>query len=50
VDGPKPDSDDVGGEMYRVIKYGTSKLTETDLNDVITYLQELRPVHHILVK
>lgn len=48
--GSKPDGDDVGGEMYRIIKYGTAALTQSDLDDVITYLKELKPIHNTVTK
>lgn len=50
TEGTKPDGVDVGGEMYKYIKYGTSKLTEQDLNDVIEYLQSLKPINHSVHK
>lgn len=43
-DGTTPDGDDVGGEMYKVIKYGTRTLSESDMDDVITYLMDLKPI------
>ena len=49
-DGSTPDGGDVGGEMYRIVKYGTAKLTESDLDDVITYLQDLKAVSNTAVK
>ncbi|MGZ3788399.1 MAG: c-type cytochrome [Bacteriovorax sp.] len=50
TDGSKPDGDEVSGEMYRIIKYGTSKLSASDLDDVITYLQDLKAVHNTAKK
>ena len=50
TEGTKPDGVDVGGEMYRIIKYGTKQLTESDLDDVITYIKDLKPVHNTAVK
>jgi mono/diheme cytochrome c family protein len=50
TDGSTPDGGDVGGEMYRIVKYGTAKLTESDLDDVITYLQDLKAVHNTAIK
>jgi mono/diheme cytochrome c family protein len=50
VDGTKPDGIDVGGEMFKVIKYGTRGLTPSDLDDVVTYLKSLKAVKYIPVK
>jgi mono/diheme cytochrome c family protein len=47
-DGSKPEGDDVGGEMYNIIKYGTAKLSDSDLDDVVLYLQSLRPISNSL--
>ena len=49
-EGSTPDGDDVGGEMYRIIKYGTAHLTKSDLDDVITYLQDLKPINNTAIK
>lgn len=44
--GMKPNFDDVQGEMAAVINHGTSKMTETDLDAMIAYLQSLPPIVH----
>lgn len=49
-DGGKPDGMDVGGEMYRIIRYGTAQLSDSDLNAVVTYLKSLKPMPTSIVK
>jgi mono/diheme cytochrome c family protein len=49
-EGTTPDGDDVGGEMYRIIKYGTAKLSDSDLDDVVVYLKSLKPIKGLTKK
>ena len=41
--GMTPDGDVTGGEMYRVIRDGTSRLSEDDRAAMATYLRSVRP-------
>jgi mono/diheme cytochrome c family protein len=41
-----PDGDVAGGSMTEVVENATSKLTDEDLEAVITYLQSLPPLHN----
>ena len=41
-----PDGDVAGGSMIEVVEKGTSKLTDEDLEAVITYLQNLKPLQN----
>ena len=43
-----PKAHSVGGDMKKIVKFGTSQLTESDLDSIIDYLQSLRPVKHKL--
>ncbi len=43
-EGVTADGDVVGGDMGKIVKVGTSKLTEKDLEAVTAYLQSLSPV------
>ncbi len=43
-EGVTEDGDVVGGDMAKIVKVGTSKLTEKDLEGVTVYLQSLAPV------
>ena len=43
-EGVTEDGDVVGGDMAKIVKVGTSKLTEKDLKAVTIYLQNLPPV------
>lgn len=43
-EGETPTGEIVDGDMWLVVKNGTSKLTDADREDVITYLQELKAV------
>ena len=48
--GETPDGGEVSGEMYRVIRNGTAKLTKEDRADLIEYLQNLKSVNHKMEK
>lgn len=43
--GELPDGGEVSGEMYRIIKNGTAKLTASDRASVIEYLQSFKSVY-----
>ncbi|MBY0518435.1 MAG: cytochrome c [Bacteriovoracaceae bacterium] len=43
--GELPDGDEVSGDMYRVVRNGTAKLTEEDRMALITYLKDLKSVN-----
>lgn len=48
-EGETPTGEIVSGDMWQVIKNGTSKLTDSDRTDVIVYLQSLRAVKNTVV-
>jgi mono/diheme cytochrome c family protein len=48
--GETPDGGEVSGEMYRVIRNGTAKLTAEDRADLIEYLQNLKSVNRKMEK
>lgn len=48
--GELPDGGEVSGEMYRVIKNGTAKLTASDRASVIEYLQSFKSVYRSPIK
>ena len=45
MEGVTEDGDVVSGNMAKIVKAGTSKLTEKDLEAVIKYIQDLPPVN-----
>ena len=50
TDGDTPSGDEVDGDMWLVVKNGTSKLTDEDRQAVITYLQDLKPINNKVEK